>query len=84
MGVSDTTEKDWEEHYKEEKLNEFFNFDAVIELEKKISYNQALEDLLDRIDLMFLYKDTKGVFHSASYANLNRKSIHSVVEQLKK
>lgn len=26
--------------------NEFFNFDAVIEIEKKISYNQALEDLV--------------------------------------
>ena len=24
--------------------NEFFNFDAVIEIEKKKSYNQALED----------------------------------------
>lgn len=49
-----------------------------------IAYNKALDDLLNRIDLMFLYKDTKGVFHSASYANLNRKSIHAVVEQLKK
>lgn len=48
------------------------------------SYNKALDDLLDRIDLMFLYKDTKGVFHSASYANLSKKSIHAVVEQLKK
>lgn len=47
-------------------------------------YNQALDELLDRIDLMFLYKDTNGVFHSASYANLNRKSIQAVVEQLKK
>lgn len=47
MGVSDTTEKDWEEHYKEEMImnNEFFNFDAVVEIEKKKSYNKALEDL---------------------------------------
>ena len=25
--------------------NKFFNFDAVVEIEKKKSYNQALEDL---------------------------------------
>ena len=29
--------------------NEFFNFDAVIEIEKKKSYNQALEDFAEKI-----------------------------------
>ena len=29
--------------------NEFFNFDAVVEIEKKKSYNQALEDVLKLI-----------------------------------
>lgn len=28
--------------------NEFFNFDAVVEIEKKKSYNQALEDVEKR------------------------------------
>ena len=71
-------------HYKEIKTDEIEVDGKTIEQIKNESYNQALKDLLDRIDLMFLYKDTKGVFHSASYANLNRKSIHAVVEQLKK
>lgn len=47
MGVSDTTEKDWEEHYKEEMIkvgNDFLDFGAVIKIEKQKSYNQALED----------------------------------------
>lgn len=29
--------------------NEFFNFDTVIEIEKKKSYNQALEELCNKL-----------------------------------
>ena len=30
--------------------NEFFNFDEVIEIEKKKSYNKALEDVLNVVE----------------------------------
>lgn len=34
-----------EERLFKHKQNKFFNFDAVLEIEKKKSYNQALEDI---------------------------------------
>ncbi len=54
--------------------DEFFNFDAVIEIEKKKSYNQALEDISEKIK--WQYKNYKSM-----------PSIHlflEIVEQSKK
>lgn len=36
--------------------NEFFNFDEVIEIEKKKSYNQALEDFVKKCENAKFYQ----------------------------
>ena len=40
--------------------DEFFNFDAVVDIEKKKSYNQALEDVLKLIAILGIDWEVKN------------------------
>lgn len=56
--------------------NDFFNFDAVVEIEKNKSYNQALEDLQKMIDDEY-YDGGYGDYHEVEM-------IVRMIERLKK
>ena len=61
--------------------NEFFNFDSVIEIEKKKSYNQALEDFEKCAIQQSLYIETEEGW---SGMTIDTKTIKNIKEQLRR
>lgn len=61
MGVSDTTEKDWEEHYKE--------YLASVTEEYKIGYNKGIGDFAEKLKENINYYDN-DVYDSNDIINI--------------